>query len=72
MDITERGRVIGRIVPVDPDGDVRSRLIAQRRARPATQGRAELLAQLRRGSTDTDSDNAVSAALQDLRDGERY
>lgn len=72
VDITERGRVIGRIVPVDPEDDVRSRLVAQGRVRPATRGRAELLAQLRHGATAVDQDNSASAALADLRDGERY
>lgn len=74
VDITERGRVIGRIVPVDPESDVRSRLVAQGRVRPATRGRAELLAQLRRGAgaAETDHGNAVSTALEELRDSERY
>jgi antitoxin (DNA-binding transcriptional repressor) of toxin-antitoxin stability system len=74
VDITERGRVIGRIVPVEPEDDARARLIAHGRVRPATRGRAELLAQLRReaAGASTDEDNSVSEALKDLRDGERY
>ena len=74
VDITERGKVIGRIVPVDPTRDVRARLIAEGRMRPATRSRTELLAELRRRFSQEPVDEAgrVSAALQQLRADERY
>ncbi|MFI7668151.1 type II toxin-antitoxin system Phd/YefM family antitoxin [Nocardia sp. NPDC049526] len=74
IDITERGTIIGRIVPVDPERDVRARLLIERRMRPATRGRADLLAEVRRRLNDApiDTEGSVSAALQALRDDERY
>ncbi|WP_062986274.1 MULTISPECIES: type II toxin-antitoxin system Phd/YefM family antitoxin [Nocardia] len=74
IDITERGTVIGRIVPVDPERDVRARLLIERRMRPATRGRADLLAEVRRRlkNTPIDTEGSASAALQALRDDERY
>ncbi|WP_153344595.1 type II toxin-antitoxin system Phd/YefM family antitoxin [Nocardia aurantia] len=74
IDITERGRIIGRIVPVDRVQDMRARLAAEGRIRPATRGRADLLADLhRRGRSEAvDDASQVNAALQELRDGERY
>ncbi|WP_067861564.1 type II toxin-antitoxin system Phd/YefM family antitoxin [Nocardia shimofusensis] len=74
VDITERGTIIGRIVPVDPVHDVRVRLTAAGRIRPASRGRSDLLAELRRRLAQAPADGVGrgSAALQDLRDGERY
>jgi antitoxin (DNA-binding transcriptional repressor) of toxin-antitoxin stability system len=74
VDITERGKVIGRIVPVDPTHDVRARLVAEGRMRPSTRSRADLLADLDRRLAQEPVDEASrgSAALQQLRDDERY
>jgi antitoxin (DNA-binding transcriptional repressor) of toxin-antitoxin stability system len=74
VDITERGKIIGRIVPVDPDREVRAGLIAEGRMRPATTGRAALLAGVRRRlATETiDTENRASAALLAMREDERY
>ncbi|MET8777635.1 prevent-host-death family protein [Nocardia sp. NPDC004654] len=74
VDITERGTVIGRIVPVDPTRDVRARLTAEGRMRPASRGRADLLADLRRriDRAPVDTAGRAGAALQELRDDERY
>ncbi|WP_433711566.1 type II toxin-antitoxin system Phd/YefM family antitoxin [Nocardia sp. CA-084685] len=74
IDITERGTIIGRIVPVDPGRDVRARLIIERRMRPATGGRADLLAGVRRRlrQAPIDAEGSASAALQSLRDDERH
>ncbi|KZM69829.1 type II toxin-antitoxin system Phd/YefM family antitoxin [Nocardia terpenica] len=74
VDITERGTVIGRIVPVDPARDARARMTADGRMRPASRGRADLLADLRRRLDRAPADDAsrVGTALQELRDGERY
>ncbi|MFI1460843.1 type II toxin-antitoxin system Phd/YefM family antitoxin [Nocardia carnea] len=73
VEITERGMVIGRVVPVDPSRDIRVRVIAEGRMRSASQGRAELIAGLRRRLEQAGADDAgsVSAALQELRDSER-
>lgn len=74
VDITERGKVIGRIVPVDPSHEVRARLIAEGRMRPSTRSRADLLADLDRqlAQEPVDQQARGSAALQQLRDDERY
>lgn len=74
IDITERGRIIGRIVPVDPTHDVRVRLTAEGRIRPASRGRSDLLTELRRRHAQEPADGTGrgSAALQELRDGERW
>ncbi len=74
VDITERGTIIGRIVPVDPTRDARARLTAEGRMRPASRVRADLLADIRRRADPAAADDptGVSAALQELRDGERY
>lgn len=74
VDITERGTVIGRIVPVDPSRDIRVRMIAEGRVRSASRGRADLIAGLRRRLEQVGADDAgrVSAALQEMRDSERY
>jgi antitoxin (DNA-binding transcriptional repressor) of toxin-antitoxin stability system len=74
VEITERGKIIGRIVPVDPVDDVRARMTAEGRMRPASRGRADLLADLRHrlDRTPTDDAGRVGSALQELRDGERY
>lgn len=74
VDITERGTIVGRIVPVDPTRDARARLTAEGRMRPASRGRADLLADIRRRLDRAPADNAnrVGAALQALRDDERY
>lgn len=74
VDITERGKIIGRIVPVDPTHDVRARMTAEGRIRPSSRGRADLLADLRRRIDQAPADDAsrVGAALQELRDDERY
>jgi antitoxin (DNA-binding transcriptional repressor) of toxin-antitoxin stability system len=73
VDITERGTVIGRIIPVDPQRDVRVRLLAEGRMRPATRSRAAMIAEVsRRVKSTPDVDNRVSDALQDMRESERY
>lgn len=74
VDITERGTIIGRIVPVDPTRDARARLTAEGRMRPASRGRADLLADVRRRAdlTAVDDVTDISAVLQELRDSERY
>lgn len=74
VDLTERGRIIGRIVPVDPAHDARARLTAEGRMRPASRGRSDLLTELRRrlAGEPADLEGHGSTALQDLRDGERY
>lgn len=63
-----------RVVPVDTEDAARSSPIAQRRVSPATENRAELLDRLRRAAPGSkpDDDNAISAALEHLRDEERY
>lgn len=73
VDITERGKIIGRIVPVDPARDVRARLIAEGRMRPAAAGRAALLAGLRRrlAAGPVDAGNRATAALLVMREDER-
>lgn len=74
IEITERGRVIGRIVPAAPSDDVRAGLIAQGRLKPATGGREALLAALQRRLTvePVDQDNTGSSALLAMRDDQRY
>ncbi|SEG86012.1 Antitoxin component of toxin-antitoxin stability system, DNA-binding transcriptional repressor [Thermomonospora echinospora] len=74
VDITERGKIIGRIVPVDPVHDVRARMIAEGRMRPATAGRAALLAAVRRrlAAEPVDAASRGTAALLEMRDDERY
>lgn len=74
VEITERGTVIGKIVPVDPSRDIRIRMIADGRVRSASRGRSDLIASLRRRLEQAGADDAgsVSAVLQELRDGERY
>lgn len=74
IEITERGKVIGRIVPAEPGDDVRARLIAQGRLKPATGGREALLAALERrlAVEKIDHENAGTAALLAMRDDERY
>jgi antitoxin (DNA-binding transcriptional repressor) of toxin-antitoxin stability system len=74
IDITERGTIIGRIVPVDPAHNVRARMIAEGRIRPAVRDRTGLLAEVRRRLAQTPIDGAgrASDALQESRDGERY
>ncbi|MGO4616208.1 type II toxin-antitoxin system Phd/YefM family antitoxin [Nocardia sp. 2YAB30] len=74
LEITERGKVIGRIVPVDAERDTRARLLAEGRIRPAQRSRSDLLADVRRrlNHESVDADSQASAALQALRDDERY
>lgn len=74
IDITERGRIIGRIVPVDPERDIRARMITEGRMHPATRGRGDLLAEVRRrlSAEPVDMQGNASAAVQALRDDERY
>lgn len=74
IEITERGKVIGRIVPAAPSDDVRARLLAQGRLEPASGRREALLASLERrlAVEPVDSENAGTAALVDIREGERY
>lgn len=73
VDITERGKIIGRIVPVNPANDVRARLIAEARMRPALAGHSALLATVRRrlAVESADADNRGTAALIEMRDDER-
>lgn len=70
LDITERGRIIGRIIPVNSDIDIRARLVANGCMRTASRGHADLLIEVgRRLLTEpVDNDAAVrpepeSAAL---------
>lgn len=74
LDITERGKIIGRIVPVDPAHDLRARMIAEGRMRAAAAGRAALLAGIRRrvATEPVDESNRATAALLEMRDEERY
>lgn len=74
IEITERGKVIGRIVPAVHSDDVRARLIAQRRLKPATGDREELLAAVERrlAQETVDHENSGTAALLAMRDDERY
>jgi antitoxin (DNA-binding transcriptional repressor) of toxin-antitoxin stability system len=74
IDITERGKIIGRIVPVDPMHDARARLIAEGRMHPATAGRAAVLAAVRRRSAiePVDAESHGTTALLEMRDDERY
>ncbi|MFI6170104.1 type II toxin-antitoxin system Phd/YefM family antitoxin [Nocardia sp. NPDC051052] len=74
IEITERGKVIGRIVPVDAERDIRAKMLAEGRMRPATRGRADLLADVRRRLVTAPADPAdrASTALRALRDDERY
>lgn len=74
IDITERGTIIGRIVPVNPELDVQARSLIERRIRPATRGRADLLADVHRrlDQRSVDTEGRASAALQELRDDARY
>lgn len=74
VEITERGTVIGRIVPATPGDDVRARLIAQGRLKSATGGRDALLASLGRrlAAEPVDDESSGTAALLAMRDDERY
>ncbi|WP_211239671.1 type II toxin-antitoxin system Phd/YefM family antitoxin [Jiangella gansuensis] len=74
VEITERGRVIGRIVPARDSDDTRARLTAQGRLEVATGDRRALLATLERRSASepVDAENAGSAVLRAMRDDERY
>ncbi|MEO3853780.1 type II toxin-antitoxin system prevent-host-death family antitoxin [Acrocarpospora sp. B8E8] len=74
VEITERGKVIGRIIPVDPTGSVRDRLIAQGRLRPATGSRTILHARLRQrlATESIDTGNTATETLQVMREEERY
>ncbi|WP_405161001.1 hypothetical protein OG203_32165 [Nocardia sp. NBC_01499] len=74
VEITERGKIIGRIVPVDAEHDVRARMLAEGRMRPATRSRTDLLADVRRrlAGESIDAEGQASAALQTMRDDERY
>lgn len=74
IEITERGAVIGRIVPAEPHDGARARLIAQGRLKPATGDRDALLASLNRrlATEPVDDDDAGTAALLAMRNDERY
>ncbi|MQA98434.1 MAG: type II toxin-antitoxin system prevent-host-death family antitoxin [Streptosporangiales bacterium] len=73
VEITERGKVIGRIVPADPGENLRARLIAQGRLKPATGSREALLAALKRrlATEPIDYSNAVTEDLLAMREEER-
>lgn len=74
VEITERGKVIGRIVPAGPGDDVRARLIEEGRLAPATENHGALLDSLaRRLATEpVDMENTLTNALLAPRDEERY
>lgn len=74
VDITERGKVIGRIVPVDASTDVRARLLLEGRIRAGRAGGAAMLAGVRRrlSTENIDADDSASSALDHLREAERY
>ncbi len=74
IEITERGKVIGRIVPAEASDEVRARLVAQGRLRPATEDRHRLLASLQRRflSEPADVDSTGTEALLAMREEERY
>ena len=74
VEITERGKVIGRIVPAGPDDDVRARLIEEGRLTPATENHDALLDSLaRRLATEpVDVENTLTNGLLAMRDEERY
>ncbi|WP_378733817.1 type II toxin-antitoxin system Phd/YefM family antitoxin [Nocardia brasiliensis] len=74
VEITERGKVIARIVPVDAEHDVRARLLAEGTRHPATRGRTALLTDvLRRLNRETvDVENRASTALLTSRADERH
>lgn len=74
VDITERGKIISRIVPVDPVHDARARLIAAGRLCPADAGHADLLATVRRrlAAEPVDTESRGTTTLIEMRDGERY
>lgn len=73
VEITERGKVIGRIVPAGSGEDLRARLIAEGRLTPATGSRRALLAQLKRrlATEPIDQTNAVTEDLLAMREQER-
>ena len=74
VEITERGKVIGRIVPAGPDDDVRTRLIEEERLIPASGSRESLLATVKRRLTTepVDDVNTVTESLLSMREDERY
>lgn len=74
VEITERGKVIGRIVPAGPDDDVRARLIEEGRLTSATGDHDALLESLARrlASEPVDVDSTGTNALLAMRDEERY
>lgn len=57
-----------------PADDTRARLIAEGRLRPATAGKTDYLADAERrlATTEVDHDNRGTAALLELREGERF
>lgn len=74
VEITERGKVIGRIVPAGRGDDVRARLVAQGRLAPATGDRSAFLASLaRRFATEPlDRENTATATLLAMREDEKH
>lgn len=74
IEITERGKVIGRIIPLEPSSDTRARLIAEGRLKPARGDREAFLASLERrfAVEPVDRDNTLTETLLSSRDDERY
>jgi antitoxin (DNA-binding transcriptional repressor) of toxin-antitoxin stability system len=74
VEITERGKVIGRIVPAEPSDDVRARLLSQGRLTPATGDRKAFLASVssRFATEPVDRENSATATLLAMRDDETY
>lgn len=74
VEITERGKVIGRIVPAGPEDDVRARLIEEGQLIPATENPESLLATVRRrlATEPVDHENTLTEGLQTMREDERY
>lgn len=74
IEITERGTVIGRIVPAGPGDTLRDRLIAEGRLRPATGDRESFLADLRRRlrTEPIDKRRKLTDTIQQMREEERY
>lgn len=74
IEVTERGKVIGRIVPASPADALRDRLIAEGRMKPATGDRESFLRDLRRrlATEPIDETSSGTAALLAMREEERY
>ena len=74
IEVTERGKVIGRIVPAGPGDTLRDRLIAEGRLKPATGDRESFLRDLRRRlkTEPIDQQRRLSDTIRQMRDEERY